>query len=291
MQKFDHVYRINQVLSTIHSDITANLDAKTLAKQAAYSEHYFHRQFKKVTGEAVHQYVRRTRLEAAANQLMFAPNLTVQNICEACGFQSLSSFSRAFKSVYLTTPGEWRTSKQYESTNHYLSDLEISAAYKRIENKALPTPDIVHLEPRQIAYIRHTGYGRSIHKLWRTIRAWAVSEQRSAKIQIGLYHSNPALVPLHKCRYVACLEIDKPVMRRGQISSAIIPGGLHAAFTLNGRYGELLPYISKIFEQWLPGSTYLPKTTPAFAVYQKNQFLNKDDLFELVFYLPINFNG
>lgn len=287
MQNTDHTYRINEILSIIHRDITAELHAKNLADMAAYSEHYFHRLFKQVTGEPVHQYIRRTRLEAAANQLVFAPQLTVLEVAQNCGFQSLSSFSRAFREVYGVPPGKWRSGERYQKQRYYLSNPEINAAYQRLENVELPTPEIVNLPPRDVAYIRHTGYGRSIRQTWQVLQAWAGSENREMDIQIGLHHSNPALVPLEHCHYVACVGVDEPVMRRGRINSVTIPGGIYAAFPVEGIFGELLPRISKIWEEWLPQSGYVARTTPAFAQYQKNQFLADDDRFELVFYLPI----
>ena len=97
-------------------------------------------------------------------------------------------------------------------------------------SKPLPEPDVVNLEPCEVAYIRHKGYGRSIAKPWQQLKNWALSEQRSMDIQISLHHSNPALMPLAQCHYVACVGIDKQVMRRGKINSVVIPGGLHAAF-------------------------------------------------------------
>ncbi len=63
--------RINDVLYYIHQDISRELLAADLAKVAAYSEQHFHRIFKQIVGEPVHQYIRRTRMEYAANQLMF----------------------------------------------------------------------------------------------------------------------------------------------------------------------------------------------------------------------------
>ncbi|GAL11556.1 transcriptional regulator AraC family [Vibrio astriarenae] len=65
------VSRINDVLFYIHQDIGRELSAKELADVAAYSEQHFHRIFKDVVGESIHQYIRRTRMEYAANQLMF----------------------------------------------------------------------------------------------------------------------------------------------------------------------------------------------------------------------------
>ena len=283
----DQRFRINEVLSTIHRDIRAELKAATFAQSVAYSTHHLHRIFKRVTGESVHEYIRRTRLEAAANQLMFAPELTVRQIAETCGFLSLASFSHAFKSIYHVTPGAWRSSHKRHQHRYFLSDPDINRAYQRMANRDLPTPNIVQLQPCHVAYIRHKGYGRGIANTWQHLRCWALAEQRSIDTQIGLHHSNPALVPLDECHYVACIGINEPIIRRGVVNSVEIPGGLHAAFSLAGQYGELLPYISKMLEQWLPCSGYTTKTTPAFARYHKNQFLEDGDEFELTFYLPI----
>ena len=289
MNSTDHTFRINEILSVIHRDISADLQAESLAELAAYSEQYFHRLFKQVVGQSVHQYIRKVRLEAAANQLIFSPQLTVLNVAHNCGFYSLSSFSRAFKATYGVPPARWRLSTHYQKQRHYLANPEIKAAYDRLEDVPLPTPNIVNLPPHEVAYIRHTGYGRSIRYTWQMLSAWAESEGRAMDIQIGLHHSNPALVPLQHCHYVACIGINKPVLRRGRINSVTIPGGHYAAFKVAGKFGELLPRISKIWEEWLPQSGYVARTTPAFASYQKNQFLAEDDCFDLVFYLPIGF--
>ena len=140
MPKSDQVYRINEIVSIIYRDIGADLSAKRLADKAAYSEHYFHRLFKSVTGESVLQFIKRTRLEAAANQLIFARHKTVREIAETCGYLSLPSFTRTFKSVYLVTPGEWRSGKQYDNQHYFRADPVIDAAYKRLEKVILPVP-------------------------------------------------------------------------------------------------------------------------------------------------------
>ena len=286
----DKQFRINEVLSLIHGNLAGDLGAANLADYAAYSEQYFHRVFKQVTGETVHKYIRRVRLESAANQLLFTPDLTVAQIALNCGFESLSSFTRAFKTVYRRTPGQWRATPSPLAENiapPFLDDLELKQAYKRTIKNQLPDPEIIQLAPMTVAYIRHRGYGRDIANTWQTLHAWATAEQRPFETQIGLHHSNPAITPLAECHYVACVGIDKPVTRRGNINSVIIPGGLHAAFTIAGRYGDLLPMIHKITYEWLPESDFVAQTTPAFAIYEENQFLKDADDFKLKFYLPI----
>lgn len=143
----------------------------------------------------------------------------------------------------------------------------------RIAPMKLITPQIEELSPRLVAYVRHQGYSREIGYPWQLLRAWAHQQSRPFSPQIGLHHSNPAWIPLKHCRYVACIGIDQPIMRRGPVNSLTIPGGAHGKFSLSGCYGELLPWISKILQGWLPGSGWKLHTTPAFALYHRNHFI------------------
>ena len=93
---------------------------------------------------------------------------------------------------------------------------------------------LVELPARYVAYVRHQGYDRSIANAWHTLKAWANIEERNFSEQFGLHHSNPTWVELNKCRYVACVEIDYPILRRGVVNSMTIPAGLHAVFKLEG---------------------------------------------------------
>lgn len=284
-----HQARINDVLFHIHQDISKELSAKVLANLAAYSEQHFHRIFKQVVGESVHSYIRRTRMEYAANQLMFASKSSILEVAQSCGFQSASSFNKAFKATFQMSPSAWRQYDNQTSDKPYLSDPEIAAGYRHVARKSLPTPKIKEVPERLAAYVRHTGYDRSIRNAWLILKAWADSEGRAFTEQLGLHHSNPAWVALDKCRYVACLGIDRPIKRRSVVCQLTIPEGLHAIFRLTGKYGELLPQISQILELWLPQSGFKLRSTPAYVHYHQNHFLNDDEVFELDFYLPISF--
>ena len=288
MNTSQYLSRINDVLYFIHQDISSTLLAKDLANIAAYSEQHFHRIFKSVVGESVHVYIRRIRMEFAANQLMFDSKASILEIANKSGFSSLSSFSRAFKSTFNMSPGQWRNHEYRYQRKLLLSDQEIAANYLRLQMMDMPQYKLVELPARHVAYVRHQGYDRSIANAWHTLKAWAKLEGRDFSEQFGLHHSNPAWVDLKKCRYVACVEIDSPILRRGVVNSMTIPAGLHAVFRLKGKYGELLPQLSHILEHWLPSSGYKMQSTPAYVHYQKNQFLSESEAFLLDFCLPIS---
>lgn len=291
--------RVNDALHVIHRDISAPLLASDLAKVAAYSEQHFHRVFKRIVGESVNVYIRRTRLEHAANQLMFDQQTRVIDIAEKCGFSSLSSFTHAFKEVFKTTPAQWRVVNREHSSPPYLADSEIAAGYHRVANQPISEPRLLMLDETHVAYVRHKGYGRNISTAWQTLRSWALTHQRKfgavesddialAGQQLGLHHSNPEWVALEDCRYVACLTIDQPIVRRGVVNSLTIPSGLHAVFELTGEYGDLLPLIGKVLNNWLPESGYTLQTTPAVIHYRKNHLLEPDEKFDVRLHLPIS---
>ncbi len=282
------ISRINDVLYFIHMNMSKKLLASDLATIAAYSEHHFHRLFKTVVGEAVHHYIRRIRIEFAANQLMFDASTSVLDIAIKSGYLSVSSFSRAFKSIFKMSPGEWRNSDRQHQPKPFLANKQVATYYQRLNSITLPKCELIELPQRDVAYVRHQGYDRSIANAWQTLKVWANMHNRDFSQQFGLHHSNPAWVELNKCRYVACIGIDHPIQQRGLINSMTIPGGLHAVFQLQGVYGELLPQLHNILEHWLPTSGFKMLSTPAYVHYQKNQFLAEDEKFKLDFCLPIS---
>ena len=211
MQTSQQKSRINDVLYFIHQDISKELLAKDLAKVAAYSEQHFHRLFKSIVGEPVHHYIRRIRIEFAANQLMFDTTTSVLDISIKSGYLSVSSFSRAFKKIYKISPGEWRSDDKTQQNKPFLADQEIASCYQKLKNITTPRCKLIELPSRHVAYVRHQGYNRSIANAWQILKAWANMQRRDFSQQFGLHNSNPAWVDLDKCRYVACIAIDKPI--------------------------------------------------------------------------------
>lgn len=86
------------------SDPTLTLD--TVAKANAVSLRYLHLLFQG-SGETAREYLRRRRLERA-KQLLTSGGPAVSDVAGRCGFDSPSSFSRAYRAHYGMTPREAR---------------------------------------------------------------------------------------------------------------------------------------------------------------------------------------
>ncbi|WP_432458909.1 MULTISPECIES: AraC family transcriptional regulator [unclassified Agarivorans] len=284
--------RINDVLYYIHQTIAEPLNAKALAAIAAYSPFHFHRCFKQLTGESVNDYIRRTRLERCANLLIFSPHLTVQDAALSCGFQSPASFSQAFKKHFGQSPRQWREGgySVYSQANYQQSwSEELQQRMRQAQTLSLPVVSVRRLEAQTVAYVRHQGYDRSIRQAYEKLQVWADSQKIdwSQDKLLGLYHSNPDIVPAPLCHYVACLAVDTPFIRRGPVSCLTIPGGMHATLEVAGQYGELLPMLHQFYMQWLPNSGYRMGNIPAFVRYKQCQFIDPEERFELQLCVPI----
>ncbi len=277
----DHNQRVNEVLFEIHLDIAKEHSVKTLASLVSMSQFYFNRVFKKVTGESLHTYIRRVRLEHAANALLFNPNSSISDILKESGFISNSSFTHAFKEHFGVTPTKWREVDIAENINENIQEINPL----RVE--------IGYVESKNVVYVRHKGYNRSIKEPWMRLAVWA--EENGLDFckfkQIGLHHSNPNIVKKEECHYVACLELDSNLVpyRSGSIGVMRTPRMFCAKFSLLGKYGDLMKYMDYIYYRWLPNSQYEKMHLPSMALYHKNHFIREDEQFELDFYVPIRY--
>ncbi|MBQ8409234.1 MAG: AraC family transcriptional regulator [Clostridia bacterium] len=106
---YNGIEKINQVVEYIESHLTEQIDCATLSKLATLSEYEFRRIFSFVIGIPVAEYIRKRRLSMAAEELK-AANGNISEIGAKYGYDSSSSFTRAFKEAFDVSPQEARSS-------------------------------------------------------------------------------------------------------------------------------------------------------------------------------------
>ncbi len=89
---------------------SSRLDLDTLAKVACLSYYHISRVFKSHTGEGIHQYVKRLRLENAAKQLLYSKK-PIQHIAESSSYNNFPAFTKAFKQYFGCSPSNFRGKK------------------------------------------------------------------------------------------------------------------------------------------------------------------------------------
>lgn len=98
---------LGRALAAIHRDPAEGWTLESLARKAAMSRTLFSERFHSVVGETPHQYLTRWRLQQA-RRLLAESRLSLERIARTVGYESASSFSRAFKQGVGTPPGTYR---------------------------------------------------------------------------------------------------------------------------------------------------------------------------------------
>lgn len=99
--------RVTKVLGLIERDFRQNLTNKELADKVAMAPNSFLRLFKQNTGQAVHSYVQKKRIEESVF-LMHHTNKSIDQIAQECGFCDRHHFSKAFKKQMNISPAYYR---------------------------------------------------------------------------------------------------------------------------------------------------------------------------------------
>ena len=107
-ERREYESRVNRVLDYIDRSLEKKLSLEELARVASFSPFHFHRIFKCMVGETLNDYIRRIKLEKAANILAHNERTSITEIAFDCGFSSSAVFARAFKENFGMSASEWR---------------------------------------------------------------------------------------------------------------------------------------------------------------------------------------
>lgn len=94
-------------LEYINKNCSQKLTLEYLANRVGYSKYHFARLFKEATGFTVVNAINAARCEKA-KKLLTETSMSVSEICEECGFDYCSYFSKTFKLQYGCIPSEYR---------------------------------------------------------------------------------------------------------------------------------------------------------------------------------------
>ncbi len=99
---------INQMLSYINENLTADLTLDSLAGTFFVSKSFLSRQFHRFVGMSPYQYIIKKRLSRVCGMLEM--HIPVTTACLECGFGDYSNFLKLFKREYGTTPQRYMKS-------------------------------------------------------------------------------------------------------------------------------------------------------------------------------------
>lgn len=314
--------RVNRVLDYVTQHLDGDLSLHQLAQVSHFSAFHFHRIFLGITGETVNSFVRRVRLERAAQLMKATPGRRSTDIALEVGFAGLAEFSRAFKAHFGINASAWDRRAPLEKSkickapgDLVLYSLEELEQQQRAWGWRVR---IGKLDRCRYVYVRifdpygnervMSGYHSLVH--WLAQRQTALDDV----VMIGMSQDDPTITPAEKYRYDLGVAFPKSAEDQGIVGeilkarrrtgrSWLLPKRAECeAFGLTVRDFEAeavavlhcvgdLSVVSYawqyLFRIWLPNSGYQPANMPAFEVFVRTPEEIGWETFDLYGCLPI----
>jgi AraC family transcriptional regulator len=251
--------RILRVQLFIQEHLGEELPLERLARVAHFSPYHFHRIFRALAGEAVTEYVRRLRLEAAAVALKNTER-GVTHIAFDAGYGTHEAFSRAFRQMFGVSPSQFRAGRHPRFQPRETPTVTTNTASHEVRIENVP--------PRRVAFLRHTGPYRTVGPTFERLGAWAAQRGlfRPDTLVLAISYDDPEVTPPDKIRVDCCITVGEQVAPEGEVGVQTVEGGECAVLTHTGPYSELGNAFRWLYGVWLPASGREPRHAPPFTV-------------------------
>lgn len=290
----------------VSNHIDQALSLHALAGIASFSPYHFHRIFTVLTGETPGNYVQRMRVEKAARYLQNDKQMFIGEIAYACGFGSVSLFSRSFCAYFNTTAKEYRKQEKpifannglrYSKNGQLLSKnmkqaFDFDAHLCTVKLKQIIFMDtkigIKEMPEIKVVYVRHTGAFWEIGKAYEKLMKWA--GQRGLlnfpeTKTITLYHDDPSVTAMEKVRQDACVIVNGDVKVEGEIGKGTIAAGKYAV----GRFQIDEKGFEKAWNTmclWMADNGYQPGEGNPYELYYNSPSEDAQRKFDLEICIP-----
>jgi AraC family transcriptional regulator len=290
--------RVNAAIDHVVQNPDRALRLDEVAAVAGFSPFHFHRVFAATTGETLHVFVLRTRLERALHLMAHRRTASLTDIALACGFSSSSDFSRTFRAHYGVSPrnldvGRFRAERRLDLLDTLPGEQRDRVTSTSAEASEPPAVRLRPLPARRVAYLRvFAPYSGGVPEAATRLVDWARTRGLEHGTWLGYQWDDPESVPLDRCRYDVGVEVPDGVdVTAGSgdppVGVTVFPATTVAEVDVSGSVDLELRALDHLYSSWLPSSGWAPAHQPCFEAWHGLPFAHGHEHVELTVQLPV----
>ncbi|WP_426454208.1 AraC family transcriptional regulator [Paenibacillus sp. S-38] len=308
-----HTAAVNRAVDYIRSRFPATPALNEVAAAVSVSPYHLHRLFKAVTGETLHGFASRVKLQHAVHRLVYWGSASATEIAYDCGYSSMAVFSRAFKGAAGVSPTDFRTAHVLQNSKICKADRSLSQSYSGLWAYNEEGGDragaarrlkvaVREFAPAHLIYLRHYGeyaYAQPHPVLQRSFArlnrlANAMELWSAAAFLTGTAHGpwTRFAFPLLPGPYDAGLAVPAAAGEAiprlpEEFGVRPWPGGTYAVVHFEGHLADADNVAGVLLEEWLPDSGYLYDDRPAAVVTYNNPYGDPEGRWVVDLCLPL----
>ena len=254
---------INKAITYILSNLEEDISVGDVSSFCGISKYHLNRIFKKETGEALYEFIKRNKIERSAWRLKVEKNKSVTEISSDYGYSS-SNFSTEFKKSLHISPSLFR--KESEERVHLcslsrgltLDDME--SMEKNITIETLPDMFVI--------YERKKGNYKNMPSQWCSFIEKYSYLKTDDTLYIECTLDDPSITDEDNCLYEICQTVDKTDRRISNLSTTKFTGGKYAVYHYKGWPEFLYMIYQEVFCRWLKKTGYEIDSRPIIDIYR-----------------------
>ncbi|AEI41743.1 AraC family transcriptional regulator [Paenibacillus mucilaginosus] len=302
---------VNRAVDYIESRFPATPTLNEVAAAVSVSPYHLHRLFKAVTGETLHGFASRVKLQRAIHRLVYWSSASATEIAYDCGYSSMAVFSRAFKGAAGVSPSDFRAAHALQNSKICKADSSLSQRYSGLwtyngesgehkGNGRRLKVAVREFAPAHLIYIRHYGeYAAAqphpvlqmsfarLNRLANAMELWS-----STAFLMGIAHGPWTRFPLQRGPCDAALAVPaaaREVLPRLPEEFGVRPwaGGTYAVVHFEGAPEDADAVADTLLGEWLPDSGYVYDDRPAAVVTYNNPYGDPEGRWVVDLCLPL----
>ena len=209
MQNRTQLERYKKLVNYLDQHFKEDIDIRKVEDICHYSYRNINRIFQALHQETIGKYIKRLRLEKAAQLLKYSQN-SITDIAFEFGFNDAAAFNKAFRTRFQVSPSAYRKGNELLDFTGEMGPSGLAVAPEKLsfEIRFLPEIELLYLEYRG-AY----GDFKAIEQTWENLYEYASEKQLLTPDSILLAEildDDEISEDIH-CRYRAGVILDRPL--------------------------------------------------------------------------------